>query len=86
MARRFSESALHAATVGLAEDYYDRRRELGPVDPQVERERFMGTEWHETRGFADGHYPHGSRFWRIVNELPTIAMIAIVVLVIVKPF
>jgi protoporphyrinogen IX oxidase len=29
---------------------------------------------------------HSSRFFRIVNELPTLALIAIVVLVVVKPF
>lgn len=38
------------------------------------------------RQFAEGGYPHGGRFFRIVNEVPTLAMIAIVVLVIVKPF
>ena len=29
---------------------------------------------------------HSTRFFRIVNELPTLAMIAIVLLVVVKPF
>lgn len=38
------------------------------------------------RGFAAGRYPHSGRFFRIVNEVPTLAMIAIVILVIVKPF
>jgi putative membrane protein len=38
------------------------------------------------REFAHGRYPHDARFFRIVNEVPTVAMIAIVVLVIVKPF
>lgn len=38
------------------------------------------------RKFATGRYPHTARFFRIINEIPTIAMIAIVVLVIVKPF
>jgi putative membrane protein len=38
------------------------------------------------REFADGQYPHTARFFRIANEIPTVAMIAIVVLVIVKPF
>jgi protoporphyrinogen IX oxidase len=36
--------------------------------------------------FAAGRAPHSARFFRIVNELPTLAMIAIVVLVVVKPF
>ena len=38
------------------------------------------------RGFAAGQYPHTGRFFRMVNEIPTVAMIAIVVVVIVKPF
>ena len=38
------------------------------------------------RDFAEGHNTHRARFYRIVNELPTLAMIAIVILVVVKPF
>jgi protoporphyrinogen IX oxidase len=38
------------------------------------------------RGFAAGDYPHNQRFYRLINEIPTLAMIAIVVLVIVRPF
>lgn len=38
------------------------------------------------RGFAIGHNRHPARFYRIANELPTLAMIAIVLLVVVKPF
>jgi protoporphyrinogen IX oxidase len=38
------------------------------------------------RAFADDRNRHSSRFFRIVNELPTIALIAIVILVVVKPF
>jgi putative membrane protein len=38
------------------------------------------------REFAAGRYPHTPRFFRMVNEIPTVAMIAIVVLVMVKPF
>ena len=38
------------------------------------------------RDFAAGKYPHTARFYRIVNEMPTIMMIAIVLLVVVKPF
>ena len=38
------------------------------------------------RAFAAGLYPHSGRFFRIANELPTLAMVAIVILVIVKPF
>ena len=38
------------------------------------------------RDFAARRNAHSPRFYRIVNELPTLAMIAIVVLVVVKPF
>ena len=38
------------------------------------------------RGFAEGRNQHPPRFYRIQNEVPTLLMIGIVVLVIVKPF
>jgi protoporphyrinogen IX oxidase len=38
------------------------------------------------RAFADDRNRHSPRFFRIVNELPALALIAIVVLVVVKPF
>jgi protoporphyrinogen IX oxidase len=38
------------------------------------------------RDLAEGRFTHSSRFYRFINELPTIAMIAIVLLVVVKPF
>ena len=38
------------------------------------------------RDFAAGRNAHRARFYRIINELPTLAMIAIVILVVVKPF
>ena len=38
------------------------------------------------RAFAEDRNRHSSRFFRVVNELPTLALIAIVVLVVVKPF
>jgi protoporphyrinogen IX oxidase len=41
---------------------------------------------HWRRGLAAGKDPHTQRFYRIVNEVPTILMIAIVVLVVLKPF
>jgi Phosphotransferase enzyme family len=44
---------LSAGTVGHEETYYARRRALGPVDPQAERERFMGSGWTETRGYTE---------------------------------
>lgn len=44
---------LHAGTVGHDATYYARRGSLGPVDPQLERERFMGWGWNETRRCAE---------------------------------
>jgi protoporphyrinogen IX oxidase len=38
------------------------------------------------QAFAKDRNRHSSRFFRIVNELPTIALISIVILVVVKPF
>lgn len=38
------------------------------------------------RAFADNNNKRTARHWRIVNEVPTLLMIAIVILVIVKPF
>jgi len=38
------------------------------------------------KSFAADALPHTARFFRLVNELPMIALIAIVVLVVVKPF
>jgi protoporphyrinogen IX oxidase len=39
-----------------------------------------------TRAFAADRNPHSEKFYRILNEVPTLLMIAIVILVIVKPF
>jgi putative membrane protein len=38
------------------------------------------------REFARDANPRSARFYRILNELPTVLMIGIVVLVVVKPF
>ena len=38
------------------------------------------------KGFAAGANQHSAKFYRICNEVPTVLMIAIVILVIVKPF
>ena len=35
--------------------------------------------------FTTGTPPHNARFFRMINELPTLALIAIVILVVVKP-
>jgi putative membrane protein len=39
-----------------------------------------------TRKFAEDRNEKPARHWRIVNEIPTLLMIAIVILVVVKPF
>ncbi|MFO1150181.1 MAG: protoporphyrinogen oxidase HemJ [Alsobacter sp.] len=38
------------------------------------------------RAFAEDRNIHSSRFFRVLNEVPTLLMIGIVILVIVKPF
>ena len=38
------------------------------------------------REFARGEYRHSARFWRLMNEVPTVLMIVIVIMVIVQPF
>jgi protoporphyrinogen IX oxidase len=38
------------------------------------------------RDFTAGRPPHGPRFFRLINEIPAVALIAIVVLAVVKPF
>ena len=38
------------------------------------------------RRFAGDANTRSSRYWRFMNEVPTLAMIAIVILVVVKPF
>jgi putative membrane protein len=42
------------------------------------------TRW--TREFAEDRNPRSSKFYRVINEIPTLLMIGIVILVIVKPF
>ena len=38
------------------------------------------------RLFAEDQNTRSSRYWRVMNEVPTLLMIAIVILVVVKPF
>jgi putative membrane protein len=40
----------------------------------------------EVRRFAVDQSDRGPRFFRIINEVPTLLMIAIVILVVIKPF
>jgi len=47
---------------------------------------YHGVLGHWRRVFAEDRNRHSPRFFRIANELPTLALIAIVVLVVVKPF
>jgi len=42
------------------------------------------TRW--VREFAQDRNTHDQRFYRIINEIPTVLMIGIVIMVIVKPF
>jgi putative membrane protein len=45
---------------------------------------FMLTHWQKQ--FADDSNRHSAKFFRMVNELPTLLMIGIVIMVIVRPF
>jgi len=38
------------------------------------------------REFAEDRNTHTQKFYRIINEVPTVLMVFIVILVIVKPF
>lgn len=38
------------------------------------------------RRFATGRNTHGPRFYRLMNEVPAVILVAVVILVIVKPF
>jgi protoporphyrinogen IX oxidase len=38
------------------------------------------------RAFRDGRNTKGERYYRVLNELPVFALVAIVILVVVKPF
>jgi len=38
------------------------------------------------RAFAEDRNPHSARFYRFMNEAPTVLMIVVVVMVIVRPF
>ena len=47
---------------------------------------FTGMLARWTRDFAADRNTHSQRFYRIANEVPTVLMIAIVILVVVRPF
>ncbi|RMD79172.1 MAG: CopD family protein [Gammaproteobacteria bacterium] len=42
--------------------------------------------WRLARAFAAGRNRHSSRYYRLFNELPGLLLVAIVVLVVVRPF
>jgi len=42
--------------------------------------------WRLVKRFRDDRNQHGERFYRIINEIPALALIGIVILVVVKPF
>lgn len=41
---------------------------------------------HWRRDFLSGRFSHTARFYRMVNEIPTVLMLAIVLLAVAKPF
>jgi putative membrane protein len=45
---------------------------------------YLCMRWQQ--GFASDRNRHTARFYRMVNEVPTLILIAIVILVVVKPF
>lgn len=47
---------------------------------------FHGYLAKSARAFADDRNEKDPQHWRVVNEVPTVLMVAIVILVIVKPF
>ncbi|HUC12585.1 MAG TPA: protoporphyrinogen oxidase HemJ [Stellaceae bacterium] len=84
MITALTSGALLAATPGIV----DWRRgwiwtKLGMVFLLLVYHHALGL-WR--RAFTDDRNRHSSRFFRIVNELPALVLIAIVMLVVVKPF
>lgn len=47
---------------------------------------FHGMLAYWRRDFAERKFSHSARFYRILNEVPTVLMIAIVFLAVMKPF
>jgi len=47
----------------------------------------LGVEWQfHAIDFAKGENKHSAKFYRILNEVPTVLMVAIVVIAVMKPF
>lgn len=47
---------------------------------------FHGALGRWRRGFAEDKNTHSDKFYRVANEVPTLIMVVVVLLVIVKPF
>lgn len=47
---------------------------------------YHGYLWQLMRAFRAGNNRHDSRFYRIVNEVPSLLLVAIVLLAVAKPF
>lgn len=45
---------------------------------------YLLAKWR--KDFAAGRAPHSSRFFRVVNEAPTVLLIGIVIMAVVRPF
>ncbi len=50
----------------------------------LQADYFLMAVWQ--RQFAEDRNRHSARFYRVINEVPTLLMIGIVIIVIVKPF
>lgn len=50
----------------------------------LQADYFLLAVWQ--RQFAEDRNRHSARFYRVINEVPTLLMIGIVIMVIVKPF
>jgi len=57
-----------------------QQRRAHPVDHPLDLDR------RRVRAFAEDRNDKSQRFYRFINEVPTLLMIVIVVLVVVKPF
>jgi putative membrane protein len=47
---------------------------------------FHGALAKWTKGFAEDRNTHSPRFYRVANEIPTLLMVGIVILAVVRPF
>ena len=78
------ECARALATLGYDIRSIDVTHDLPALVAALTVFQLLLARWR--RGFAAGIIPGSERFFRLINELPTLAMIAIVLLVVLKPF